>query len=662
MILTSYLRFILLWIFCVMAWSSHADTARPAVNPPKVVNQLTRSLDSIDQLLATNLHDTIRMMLLSAYAAHAYTEKPEKSLRYAKEALAISDKLKSRKRILIVNALTRIYSHRKQYAEALKYLVEALKEINKIDTSGKIVHKRMRAENYMNMGVVYNDMKQFDEANRCYKRALEESRKYKLSDQESAVLLNYGVFFFNQKQYDSAVYYYREALHHGVLRSDSLLMSSSLINLASLSNELGRTKDALAYAYQMLELNKRFYNKRIDAYAYMVIGEISLKRNKLDAAVKELLFSAQMAVDIRDRKLMLVAYEDLAEVYEKRKEFEEAYRYKKLAYSLHDSIYYESLEQQVGELQVRFETEEKDQEIDLLSKDKELAAARIEKETLLRNSLIGAIVCVLLVSGILVIYTRSKQRLNKRLKSMNEQLVVSNNELNYKNDLIHSQKLEIEKINTALSTYNNKLLNDNIIAKYEVLKSKINPHFLFNSLSTLSSLVTESERMALKYIEHFSDLYRYIIETSELQLLRLDKEMKIVESFLFLQQMEFGNNLEVEVNIPGYLCDRVIPPLSMQMAVENAIKHNVITAKDKLKISIYVKDDAVVIENRLKRKNVKPVSTGTGQKNITERYRLVSRKPPLFVETTEMYTVVLPLLESGITRATPAENEYIIVT
>jgi sensor histidine kinase YesM len=138
--------------------------------------------------------------------------------------------------------------------------------------------------------------------------------------------------------------------------------------------------------------------------------------------------------------------------------------------------------------------------------------------------------------------------------------------------------------------------------------------------------------------------------------------MDIVNNYLYLEQMRFKDALEVEQKMMTDVNSCEIPPFVIQMAIENAIKHNVISRTRKLTISILATSDEVVVINNIQKKRTTPPSTSTGQKNTTERYRLLSDKLPTFVETTEAYVVTLPLLhrskESALHSFTPEEPDH----
>ncbi len=182
--------------------------------------------------------------------------------------------------------------------------------------------------------------------------------------------------------------------------------------------------------------------------------------------------------------------------------------------------------------------------------------------------------------------------------------------------------------------------------RFEVLKSQINPHFMFNSLNVLSGLINKDTVKAQQFIDEFSQVYRYVLETIEQPVTSLGKELDFMQSYLFLQQIRYGENLTFTVNIPAGLLERVMPPLSLQVVLENAIKHNIVNEAKPLKIEIFVVGNFLIVKNNLQPKISAPVSTGLGLKNLVKRYALITSEEPEFSIETGYYFARLPLLNT----------------
>ncbi|HBH47688.1 MAG TPA: hypothetical protein DDX98_03570, partial [Bacteroidales bacterium] len=164
-----------------------------------------------------------------------------------------------------------------------------------------------------------------------------------------------------------------------------------------------------------------------------------------------------------------------------------------------------------------------------------------------------------------------------------------------------------------------RLEKDNIEAKYETLKSQINPHFLFNSLNGLVTLVDENTK-AVDYIQNLSEFLRYILKSRDTELVLVRSEVEMMKKYIIIQQLRFGKNLQVDLDIPENYYHYSLPPLVLQMLVENCIKHNIVASDNPLQIAIKASKKEIIVRNNLQKK-FENNSTGHGLKNIIERYR-----------------------------------------
>ncbi len=187
-----------------------------------------------------------------------------------------------------------------------------------------------------------------------------------------------------------------------------------------------------------------------------------------------------------------------------------------------------------------------------------------------------------------------------------------------------------------------RLEKDNIEAKYETLKTQINPHFLFNSLNSLTGIVDDNPR-AVDYIQDLSEFLRYILGSRDKDLVYLRDEMKVLNHYYELQKTRFQNNLQISIQIPEKYHLYTLPPLVLQILVENCIKHNIISHEKPLKISISADNDSILVKNNLQRKS-DVHSMGLGLRNIRERYRYFTNREGSIRETGEEFLVSMPLL------------------
>jgi sensor histidine kinase YesM len=184
-----------------------------------------------------------------------------------------------------------------------------------------------------------------------------------------------------------------------------------------------------------------------------------------------------------------------------------------------------------------------------------------------------------------------------------------------------------------------------IESQYAALLSQINPHFLFNSLNALVSLIPESPEKAVEFVNRFSKIYRYVLDSKDKIVCELKDELDFADAYCFLQKIRFGDNLIIEKKIDYQYLGLFLPPLSLQSLIENAIKHNEISKISPLQINIYIRDGFINVENKLTPKVGKSGSTGIGLKNLSDRYlHLCKEKPDFYIEN-NFYIARLPLIK-----------------
>lgn len=193
-----------------------------------------------------------------------------------------------------------------------------------------------------------------------------------------------------------------------------------------------------------------------------------------------------------------------------------------------------------------------------------------------------------------------------------------------------------------------KLERENTQIKFEILKSQINPHFLFNSLNVLSSLINKDIKKAQQFIDEFSSIYRYILDVIEKPVVELRDEINFVKSYLYLQSIRFENSTIIDIKIGSSKLDFFVPPLSIQTLLENAFKHNKASTDNPLKIKIYDEENFLIVKNNLQPKINNNMAKGIGLNNLRKRYELLGANTPLFVYTNEEYIAKIPLIFNGI--------------
>lgn len=192
-----------------------------------------------------------------------------------------------------------------------------------------------------------------------------------------------------------------------------------------------------------------------------------------------------------------------------------------------------------------------------------------------------------------------------------------------------------------------QLKKANLQMQFEGLKNQVSPHFLFNSINTLSSLIHEDKERAEKFIDEMSNVYRYLLRNNEEELVPLSTELKFIQSYFHLLKTRYGNGIEMMVNIDNGIENYLLPPLTLQLLVENAVKHNNVLKEKPLLIEITGNSNGgLTVKNSLQRKNTKVDSSKIGLSNIKEKFRLLNQPDVVIKETPDMFMVTLPLIEA----------------
>ena len=220
---------------------------------------------------------------------------------------------------------------------------------------------------------------------------------------------------------------------------------------------------------------------------------------------------------------------------------------------------------------------------------------------------------------------------HKRLEEINQDLEIT----------IRERTKELTKANTQLL----KLQKENLQSQFDVLKQQVNPHFLFNSLNVLTSLIRLEPELAEKFTEHLAKVYRYVLENKDNELVTLSTEMNFLDAYLFLINIRFMDKVVVNIAIPEEKKNARVIPLAMQLLIENAIKHNSMSKKSPLVIDIFIdENNQLNVVNNLQEREARMTSTGVGLKNIQNRYRLLNNTIPVFEKTETHFTARIPLV------------------
>lgn len=189
-----------------------------------------------------------------------------------------------------------------------------------------------------------------------------------------------------------------------------------------------------------------------------------------------------------------------------------------------------------------------------------------------------------------------------------------------------------------------QLEKEKTIVMYESLKQQLNPHFLFNSLTSLSGLIEANQQVAGDFLEQMSGIYRYILKNGDNETVTIKDEIRFVKLYISLQQTRFKKGLQININVPDDYLHYKIAPVTLQNMIENAIKHNIIDVDAPLVIDIFIEQDYIVVKNNLQKKNMVETSNKKGLAQFETLYKYLSEKPILIEETTRNFIIKVPLI------------------
>lgn len=487
------------------------------------------------------------------------------------------------------------------YEKSLKALYRALR-IHEFENDQSSINFALNS-----IGVVLRSAKRYDEALENYHRALSTDST------NSDVLMNIGNIYTSKNELNRAAVYYRKALRIDERNKDDWAIAYDLENLGNLFNAMEMHDSALVYHSRALSIRGRLSNKREEALSLSQLGYTNTKLRKNVLAKDYLTRALALAKETGSKILIRDIYEKLSLLYSENRDYGNAYTYLKSYTGLKDSILDEESVKQLNELTAKYETEKKEQQITLLSKEKELQAKETQRQATLKNAFIGGSVLISLLA-ILFFYTfRQRLKSQKVLASKNEEI----RDVNFKRQLT---ELEMK-----------------------ALQAQINPHFIFNCMNSINEMILDGQNeSASKYLTKFSKLIRLILENAESTEVALNNELAMLEAYIQLEALRFKGEIKYELEVGENIDpeNTYIPSMVLQPFVENAIWHGLLHKKDsekgKISITIAHKGDQIfcqIEDNGVGREKAFELrqkslwkSKSLGLKITEERLNLLSRE------------------------------------
>jgi tetratricopeptide (TPR) repeat protein len=470
------------------------------------------------------------------------------------------------------------------------------------------------------IGAAYKKISKFPEGVAAYKQATKIFKAANLKVDYAMGLTNMANIFILQEHYDSAKLAYNEALAIFYDFKNPIFIAATLGNLGNLYEARNMYDSALQYHKRALAVWRQDTRKSSLANSLNNNGKCYLKLKNYAAADSHLMEAMQIALQIKAKPLLVDIYSNINTVHFERKEFEKAYHYYALSNQIKDSLFNETNTKQINELQAKYETAKKDQQITLLAKEKEVQKKEAERRDTLNKAYFAGLIFMLLLGGLLF-YTYRQRTL---LAAKNTQLKEA--------DLRH-QVSELEM---------------------KALRAQINPHFLFNCINAINLMIRKGEsEKACTYLAKFSKLVRLILENAETSAVTLESEISLMEAYIQLEELRFVRKVEYKIDVDKSIGadSTYLPSMVLQPVIENAIWHGIVHKENEATgvINVTVSQDGdellcTVEDNGVGRERAKELrdksllnNKSLGMKITEERLRLLSRKRSSgFIEITDL--------------------------
>jgi tetratricopeptide (TPR) repeat protein len=500
-----------------------------------------------------------------------------------------------------------IYGQQGNRVKDLEYQLKSLAINERIRDTSNLT------SNYNNIAAIYQQKNDSIKALEYYNQAL---RIHELKNEKSFIAIiynNIGNLYRHYELYDKALFYLNKSLEVRTELNDILGMAINYVNLGTVYTSMGDFKTAK----ENTELSIRYFTMLGDsaslANSYYSLGDIALREKKYREAIQWCGKSYLIADASQKIAVLEAASSCLYRAYKAQGNPTSALYYFEEYVTWKDSMKEEDLQLELSRMDF-----EKELLTDSLSREAERSSMRAEHQTELgkrskiTNVILFITLCILILALVFLSRMLYFQRNTESLKR-------------------RTQELEKQRLVNEIS----------------LLKTQVNPHFLFNSLSILSSLVRVDPDLSERFIDQLSRSYRYILEQKDQSLVSLRTELGFIESYAFLLKIRFENKFNLVIDLPEEILDKYkIAPLTLQLLIENAVKHNRMSVTEPLVVAISIDENQMLcVKNKLQPRSTPTLSTGVGLQNIMNRYSLMTEQPVWAGETEDQFIVKIPLLQ-----------------
>lgn len=431
------------------------------------------------------------------------------------------------------------------------------------------------------------------------------------------LLMNLGVVQDMTGRMDSAMASYTVAAGMARAEGDSVTLATVLHDIAVVHGMKGEMGISEEYELQALATLPRTVPIDLRGKILITLGSLYADQERYEKALPMLEEARREALVKKAGNVLRAYHQVMAGIHRARGDTARLFDELNMLMTVRDSLEGIYRAKALADAEAQFGLSRMEKELELTRAEAEAQALRAQRSRIAW----GALVIIATLALVLIASFHRQFRLRRKVA-----------------DALAGEKERLEEENELLH-------QENLMARFETLKSQIDPHFLFNAMNTLYTLVESEPARAREFIASFSALYRKVLSSRDRTIVPVAEELELIRHYLFLQRIRFGDGLSVALEVPadqrGFL-----PPFTLQMLLENAIKHNVISASRPLHIAVGVEGDRLVVRNDLRPRGSSEAGTGTGLENIRRRYAMLGASEPHFSVTDAHYIASVPILSN----------------
>jgi tetratricopeptide (TPR) repeat protein len=415
------------------------------------------------------------------------------------------------------------------------------------------------------IATILKETGKYNDAEKVFKQALHIFDTLDEKRDKTDVLVNLGNLYTQTRHFEKAEQSYKEALRIDYQTGKQTGIALSLANMAFMFDKMGEYDSALVYHLRALSMREDLPSKEFLSRSLIGVGIGYFRIKNHDSAKHYFLKALPIINEIGSKAVLRDVYKNLSEVYAAERNFSKAYDYQLLYSKLKDSVLNEQTASQLNELQTKYETGEKDKQIVLLAKEKQVQEKEAQRQGTLKKAFIGGLLLVSLLTVLLIYIFRQRFKNQQLINSKNNQIKEAD---------FRQQMSDLEM---------------------KALRAQINPHFLFNCMNSINRMILKGEtEQASAYLTKFSKLVRLILENAETKTVSLENELALLESYIQLEELRFKGKINYNISVDESIAPEstYLPAMVLQPFVENAIWHGLMHKEENENgsISIAVKE------------------------------------------------------------------------